>query len=521
MSTALTKPIWTATPVPQAEAARLTWNVQADVCVVGAGIAGLSVALCLLEHGRSVIVLDRHDIGEGETLRTSAHLSSALDGRYVELERLHGEGGARMAAESHRAAIDRIEDWVAKYGIECDFRRVDGYLFRAPESHQRILDEECTAARRAGLDAELCPDGAPGAEHLGPALRFPDQARIHVRHYLFGLAAAVRRAGGRVFGGADIVVVHDGDAFAGVRTREGVEVRAGAVVVATNVPFHRRVAVHTKQAAYRTFVVAGRIPRGEIADALYWDTGDPYHYARCLDGGANADWQYLIVGGEDCRTGQAEEAHRPFEALTAWARTFAPAFSDVEFAWSGQVLEPVDGLAFIGADPGAKRIFVVTGDSGNGLTHGTLAGPLLTALMHDGDHPWRRLYDPGRRRLNGAWLEENANVGLQYRDWLSSGNVESAARIRVGEGAVVRHGMHRFALYRSVDDEIRAFSARCPHLGCSVRWNAIEKSWDCPCHGSRFAAHDGRVLNGPALQGLEEVDVPRTDRESNDAPTTE
>jgi glycine/D-amino acid oxidase-like deaminating enzyme len=371
MFTALTKPFWTATPVPQAEAVRLTRNVQADVCVVGAGIAGLSVALCLLEHGRSVIVLDRYDVGEGETLRTSGHLSSALDDRYVELERLHGEGGARMAAESHRAAIDRIEDWVAKYGIECDFRRVDGYLFRAPESDQRILDEECAAARRAGLDAELCTDGAPGAEHLGPALRFPDQARIHVRHYLLGLAAAVRRSGGRVFGGADVVVVHDGDAFAGVRTREGVEVRAGAVVVATNAPFHRRVAVHTKQAAYRTFVVAGRIPRGEIADALYWDTGDPYRYARCLDGGANADWQYLIVGGEDCRTGQAEEAHRPFEALTAWARMFAPAFSDVEFAWSGQVLEPVDGLAFIGADPGAKRIFVVTGDSGNGLTHGT------------------------------------------------------------------------------------------------------------------------------------------------------
>jgi glycine/D-amino acid oxidase-like deaminating enzyme len=245
MSTALTKPIWTATPAPQAEAARLTWNVQADVCVVGAGIAGLSVALCLLERGRSVIVLDRYDVGDGETLRTSGHLASALDDRYVELERLHGEGGARMAAESHRAAIDRIEGWVAKYGIECDFRRVDGYLVRTPESDERILDDECAAARRAGLDVELCTDGAPGAEHFGPALRFPDQARIHVRNYLFGLAAAVRRAGGRVFGGADVVAVYDGDGVAGVRTRDGVEVRAGAVVVATNAPFHRRVAFHT------------------------------------------------------------------------------------------------------------------------------------------------------------------------------------------------------------------------------------------------------------------------------------
>ena len=506
MSTALTKAIWTATPAPKAQALRLTWNAQADVCVVGAGIAGLSVALCLLEYGRSVIVLDRDGVGEGESLRTSAHLTCVLDHRYFELERLHGADGARMAAESHRSAIDQIEEWVRRYGIDCGFRRVDGYLIRAPESHERILAEECATACRAGLDVELCTDGAPGTEHLGPALRFPNQARIHARDYLFGLAAAVRRAGGGVFGGADVVSVHDGDAIAGVRTRDGIEVRAGAVVVATNAPFHRRVAFHTKQAAYRTFVVAGRVPRGAVEDALYWDTGHPYHYVRCLDGGEHSAWDYLIVGGEDCRTGRAEDAHRPFEALATWARTFSPGFGDVEFAWSGQVLEPVDGLAFIGADPRKKRIFVVTGGSGNGLTHGTLAGPLLAARMHGEDHPWRRLYEPGRKQLTGAWLEENANVGRQYRDWVSSGNVESAARISAGEGAVIRHGLHRFALYRDADGAVHAFSARCPHLGCAVRWNAIEKSWDCPCHGSRFAAHDGHVLNGPALEGLERAD---------------
>ena len=283
----------------------------------------------------------------------------------------------------------------------------------------------------------------------------------------------------------------------------------------TNVPFHRRVALHTKQAAYRTFVIAGRVPRGSVSDALYWDTGDPYHYVRCLSGGQNTDWDYLIVGGEDYKTGQADEAQEPFDALKSWARSFSPSFGDAEYAWSGQILEPVDGLAFIGADPDAKNVFIVTGDSGNGLTHGTLAGPLLTALIRGDDHPWRRLYEPGRKRLNGAWLEENANVALQYRDWVSSGDVESGARIGKGEGAVVRHGLHRFALYRSGDDVVHAFSARCPHLGCAVRWNAIEKSWDCPCHGSRFAAHDGHVLNGPALSGLERADdtIPQSDRE--------
>jgi glycine/D-amino acid oxidase-like deaminating enzyme/nitrite reductase/ring-hydroxylating ferredoxin subunit len=514
MATALSESIWTRGSIAAPPIERLTATAVADVCIVGAGIAGLSVALCLLEQGRSVIVLDRDGIGEGETQRTSAHLASALDDRYVELERLHGKDGAKVAAESHRAAIDQIEEWVSKYAIDCDFQRVNGYLFRAPESHERILDDEYAAARRAGLAVELYPAGVAGIEQFGPVLCFPDQARIHVRDYVFSLAQIVRRAGGRLFNDAEVVAI-DESRNAGVRTRSGIEVRAGAVVVATNVPFHRRVALHTKQAAYRTFVIAGRIPRGAVSDALYWDTGDPYHYVRCLSGGKAVDWDYLIVGGEDCKTGQADEGEKPFDALQTWARSFAPSFGEAEYAWSGQIVEPVDGLAFIGVDPGAKNVFLVTGDSGNGLTHGTLAGPLLAALIRGDDHPWRRVYDPGRKRLNGTWLEENANVGLQYRDWLSAGDVGSGSRIAKGEGAVIRHGLHRFALYRSVDDVVHAFSARCPHLGCAVRWNAIEKSWDCPCHGSRFAAHDGHVLNGPALNGLERADdaIPPSDRE--------
>jgi glycine/D-amino acid oxidase-like deaminating enzyme/nitrite reductase/ring-hydroxylating ferredoxin subunit len=504
MATALSKSIWTRGVASPPHIERLSSNVHADVCVVGAGIAGLSVALCLLEQRRSVIVLDREGVGEGETLRTSAHLASALDDRYAELERLHGEEGAKLAAESHRAAINQIERWVREHAIDCDFQRVEGYLFRAPESHEKILDDEYVAARRAGLAVELYPTGAPGLGHYGPALCFWDQARIQPRDYLFALAEVVRRAGARLFK-ANVVSIDDG-AETCVHTQEGIEVHAGAVVVATNVPFHRRVALHTKQAAYRTFVIAARVPRGAVSDALYWDTGDPYHYVRCLSGGKDADWDYLIVGGEDCKTGQPDEEEKPFDALTSWGQSFCSSFGAPEYAWSGQILEPVDGLAFIGADRGAKNIFVATGDSGNGLTHGTLAGPLLAALIHGEDHPWRSLYDPSRKRLNGTWLEENASVALQYRDWLSSGDTESGARIPTGEGAVVRHGLHRLALYRSNDSVLHAFSARCPHLGCSVRWNAIEKSWDCPCHGSRFAALDGHVLNGPALSGLERAD---------------
>lgn len=503
MTSATSTPLWTALhPPPTQPLPRLPAGLSADVCVIGAGIAGLSVALSILQSGRRVVVLDRDGIGGGETLRTSAHLSSALDDRYSELERWHGEDGARLAAHSHQLAIDQVEQWVRAHAIECDFARVDGYLLRAPEDDSDVLEREFNAALRIGQPV-IRVAHAPSAEQFGTALKFPQQARIEISRYLHGLAAAVQRAGGRIFGHAEAVEVHGGDAPR-VVMEDGHEVRAGCIVVATNVPFHHRVTMHTKQAAYRTFVLAARVPVGEVADALYWDTADPYHYVRTQPVGQGG-YEYLIVGGEDHKTGQPEQDIDRFARLERWARGFCPLLGPIEFRWTGQIIEPVDGMAFIGADPGERNVFMVTGDSGNGLTHGTLAGPLLAALTAGEEHPWTRLYDPSRKQLNASWLSENANVVLQYRDLLTGGDQSDIDGIARGQGAVLRRGLHRLATFRDEAGILQVFSARCPHLGCSVRWNGDESSWDCPCHGSRFDPHDGRVLNGPAASGLSRV----------------
>jgi glycine/D-amino acid oxidase-like deaminating enzyme/nitrite reductase/ring-hydroxylating ferredoxin subunit len=479
-------------------------NLETDVCIVGAGIAGLSTAYHLARNGDRVVVLDDGAIGGGETGRTTAHLTSALDDRYDQLESLHGERGARLAALSHTAAIQSIERIVLETGARCGFEHVDGFLFAPPGESPDLLKRELEAARRAGLIVQWL-DRAPIADFdTGPALRFPDQAQFHPLAYLDALARSVESAGGRI--ARAHAVEFTGGKSARVTTSDGHTIAADALVVATNTPVNDRVAIHTKQAPYRTYVVGLRVPRGHVTRALFWDTADPYHYVRVqpVDVGS----ELLIVGGEDHRTGQRDDGEQRFVHLEEWARTRFPCAQGVEFRWSGQVMEPVDSLAFIGRNPGDDdNVFVVTGDSGNGMTHGAIAGILLADLIHGRENPWSELYDPSRKsvRALAEFAREGAASQVGYAGWVTSGEVSSPDEIPPGEGAVMRRGLAKVAVYRAESGACIERSAVCPHLGCIVAWNRTEKTWDCPCHGSRFAS-DGHVVNGPARGGLAPVE---------------
>lgn len=489
----------------------LETNLQTDVCVVGAGIAGLTTAYTLASEGLSVVVIDSGTIGSGETGRTTAHLSNALDDRYFQLEKLHGEKGARLAALSHTMAIDRIEATVAREEIRCDFERLDGYLFVPPGESTEVLEQELAAARRAGLTRTEMVERAPLANYnTGPCLRFPDQGQFHPLLYLQSLAKAFERSGGKIFCGTHAMEFQDG-AAASAKTAGGFTVSAGALVVATNTPVNNVVAVHTKQAAYRTYAIGLRIGRETLPKALYWDTGDPYHYVRRWD---HDEHGVLIVGGEDHKTGQEEMSEERFRSLEAWARTRVPGAGEVLYRWSGQVMEPVDSLAFIGRNPGDKNIYIATGDSGHGMTHGTIAGILITDLILGRYNEWSTLYDPGRisLRATAEFAKENLNVAAQYRDYATGGEIDDVAEIAPGSGAVMRDGLKKVAVYRDENGYIHQCSAVCPHLGGIVHWNLVEHSWDCPCHGSRFDA-TGNVINGPAISGLEPVHDPEPVRQ--------
>lgn len=482
----------------------LAEDTRVDVCVIGAGIAGLSVGYRLAREGRKVVLLDDGPIAGGETERTTAHLANALDDRFSTLEKKFGEEGARLAAESHGAAIDFIQQIVELEKIECAFSRLDGFLFQPPGGPEQDLRDEFHAARRAGLSVEMVRSALEFFD-TGPAIRFPNQGQIHPYQYIRGLVEAFLRCGGVIHTGTHVTSVTDGRPVE-VKTSAGHTVTCAAAVVATNSPINDRVAIHTKQAPYRTYVVAIRMPSGAAPKALFWDmqqanNPDAYHYVRSQ---RMADYDLLIVGGEDHKTGQADDALRRWGSLEQWARQRFPNGAAVEFRWSGQVLEPVDGLAFIGRNPGEENVYIATGDSGQGMTHGTIAGMLIPDLIIGKSNPWAKLYDPSRIKLSAAkeFAEENLNVAARYAEHLSPGEIRNVEDLQCDCGAVMRRGLNHAAVYRDEQGEIHELSAICPHLGCIVHWNSAEKSWDCPCHGSRFSRY-GEVVNGPANANLE------------------
>lgn len=493
-------------------------DTSADVCVVGAGIAGITTAYLLAREGRSVVVLEDGVVGGGETGRTTAHLSNALDDRYYELERLFGERGARLAAESHTAAINLIEAIAAEEEIDCDFERLDGYLFVPPDCSKEELERELDAAHRAGLSDVEWVDKAPIKDFdTERCLRFPRQGQFNPVKYLSGLTEAIKRRGGRIFTGTHVCEIQGGSS-ACVKTNHGASVTAGAIVLATNTPVNDLLSISSKQHAYRTYVIGAQVPTGSVTKALYWDTCDPYHYIRIQsavgshngnNGGKNNEgYDVLIVGGEDHKSGEEDDGDERFAELYRWTRRRFPMIGKIEFQWSGHILEPSDSLAFIGRHPqDAENVFIATGDSGHGMTHGTIAGMLLTDLILGRANDWARLYDPSRLVANATldYIRDNATVLSHYTDWLTGGEVGSAQEIDTDEGCIFRRGLTKIAAYRDENGVLHEHQAICPHLGCVVAWNSTEKSWDCPCHGSRYDKL-GRVINGPSLRNLERAD---------------
>jgi glycine/D-amino acid oxidase-like deaminating enzyme/nitrite reductase/ring-hydroxylating ferredoxin subunit len=485
---------------------RLDGDARADVVVVGGGMTGLTAAYLLARGGRSVVLLERNRCAEVDTAHTTAHLTMVTDTRLKDLVSKLGRTHAQAIWDAGRAAIAQIDEIACEHEIDCGFKWVEGYLHardsKAGADEADTLRAEAALACELGFDATFVTT-VPFAG--GPGVRFHDQARIHPRRYLAGVARAFTEAGGRIFEHSEAEEFRETPLAV---KANGHWVSCGDVVLATHNPLMGIASMsmastfQTKLALYSSYVVAGRVPRGTVPDALFWDTGDPYRYIRLE---AHRDHDLLIVGGEDHKTGQVEDTRECFERVERVARERVP---DIELThrWSGQVIETPDGVPYIGRM--TDHQYAATGFAGNGMTFGTLAGVMVADAIDGRANPWAELFEPGRSALRrGLWEYVKENADYPYymvRDRFAGAEGRSLRSVKRGSGKVIEHNGEKVAAFRDSHGALTLRSAVCTHMGCVVGWNDAESTWDCPCHGSRFTAQ-GEVISGPAESPLGEV----------------
>ena len=475
-------------------------TLEVDVCVAGAGILGLLTAALLKRAGQTVAVLEADRVAAGVTGYTTAKVTVLHGLIYDHVRSSFGADGARHYAEANRAGLDLIARWAADHDIDCDLRRTSAFTYAEDPGDLGQLREEVDAAREAGVAAELV-DAIELPWEVAGAVRLDDQLEFHPRRFLLPVADWIAGDGSHVCERARVSAVNDGDPCR-VETEDGGVVLAREVVIATHYPTLDRGGFFARLSAERSYALGLRV-RGPVPRGMFLSTESPSHSVRSTphDGG-----ELLIVGGESHKTGTGGDTTERYARLEAWARERFDVES-VEYRWSAQDAMPLDGIPYVGRlSPAARHLWTASGFKKWGMTNGAAAAIMLADAITGDPNPWMQTFDANRFKplASGArLLKETASVGAHFfGDRLGGPDLHSLEELAPGEGALVAHDGETVAAFRDADGRVSAVSPVCTHMYCRVSWNAAERSWDCPCHGSRFAP-DGTVLQGPAVEPLE------------------
>jgi glycine/D-amino acid oxidase-like deaminating enzyme/nitrite reductase/ring-hydroxylating ferredoxin subunit len=489
--------LWAATASP-AERPALEGDISTGALVVGAGITGLVTAWLLQREGHEVTVIDQDRVANGVTGYTTGKLSSLHQVAYSELAGSFGPDGTRVYAEANEAGLARIAELVDGLAIDCDFRRRPNYTYAATADDLDTVQEEVTAARAAGLDASFVSE-VPLPYPTSGAVVLENQAEFHPVRFAVGLAEALERDGVRIFERTRALKTHDGDPCV-VRTTGG-EIEARHVVLATHFPFPDRGLYFARVHAERSYCIAAPV-EGDPPEGMFISATSP---VRSIRFHPEAGRELLILGGEGHGVGRGGPTAPRYEALERFAREHF-AIGEVTYRWSAQDNYTADGAPLVGPlTPRSRHTWIATGFRKWGLAMGAAAAELIADEIADRANSWRRLFHSTRFKpvaSGKALVEQNAATGLHFvADRLTRRAADETDRIAPGEGRIVSRRGKQVAVSRDHDGTLQAVSARCTHLGCIVTWNDAERSWDCPCHASRFAP-DGSVLQGPAVQPL-------------------
>ena len=493
---------WMAT-APSAPYPAADTDLEVDTAVVGGGMAGLSTAWELARAGRSVAVLEAGRIAAGVTGNTTAKLSALHTVTYDRLRRTRGAEAARLYARSQMDAVERAAEIVDELGVDCEWERVPAFTYVDDTARVGEIEAEADAAAEAGLPAEFVSGEGTGLPFpVAGAVRVPDQAQFHPRKYLLALAADLTARGGRIYERTRVTGLTEGEPCR-LTTKEGTTVTARDVVVATHYPVFDRALLFTRLSPRRELAIAAPVPTDRDPGGMYITSEHRIRSVRTAPYGEGQ--RLLIVTGESFTPGTGDSAER-LRRLAGWAREHFPGI-ELSHRWAAQDNDPTDTVPLVGRfHPGSRHTYVATGFGGWGISGGVVASRLITALIAGDGPPWAGLYDP-RRLVSAAreapsFVRHQADVGRHFvGDRLTTAHTGSAAELAPGSGAVLRVNGSRRAVYRDEEGRLHSVSARCTHLGCLVGFNHAERTWECPCHGSRFGV-DGSVLQGPATAPL-------------------
>lgn len=500
------KSLWQITAnAPSARDGAVPADLQ-DVVVIGGGITGLSTALALRMEGLKCVLVEARNIGFGTTGGTSAHVNTVLDLSYDRMISKFGEERSALVARGAVSAYDRIRQWAAHFSPACNWQSREAFMYAEDEEQGKALEQLVEGTGKVGLPVELV-DRIPVHASFIKAARFGEQAQFHPTRYIAGIASTFVAKGGKLLEECRAIDIGPEKEALVIHTTRGI-IRARHAVYATHIPPGVDI-LHFRNAPYRSYVLAARLQReADHPQALVYDMRDPYYYYRTevVDGTS-----YLIAGGCDHKTGHQEDTTEPFRELEAHVRSIFPVRSISE-QWSSQYYEPTDGLPYIGRLPqGDERIYVATGFNGNGMTLGTLSSIVLTDLIVRGESPYQEVFDPARVSLVAGFsnfVKEAADVvGHLVAAPFPAEKMRDLEELPRGGGQVVRLEGRSVALHRDDQGRLHAVDPACSHIKCTVAWNGAERSWDCPCHGSRFTP-DGDVLTAPSRKPLQRVELP-------------
>ena len=488
--------VWLAT-TPETEYDQLDGDTSAETVVVGGGIAGLTTATLLAEDGRNVTLIERDRVGVGVTGHTTAKVTAQHGLIYATIARKHDRETARRYAEANKAGMEFVAERVTDHDIDCGFERLPAYTFTESADDIGTIRDEVGVARDIGLPASFV-ESVPVADAAG-AIKFDDQAEFDPRRYLLTLAEAFVDAGGRIFEETRATDI-DGGSSCRVETEHGT-ITAEDVVVATHFPILDRAGYFARQYPKRSYVLAVQATNPPT-EGMYYRSGTPYFSARSteIDGET-----VTLVGGQNHKTGQGGSTVKRYRQLASVAREHFDVES-VEYRWSTQDYVSVDKLPYVGRlGPFERNVYVATGFAGWGMTNGTAAGIMLADEIQGQSNSWLDTFDPLRATVRASaheFAEENADVAKHFAgDWAKGLRTSDLRDLSRDEATVCRRDGDVLGVYRDESDTLHTVDAVCPHLGCLVQWNDGERTWDCPCHGSRFEL-DGRVINGPANEDL-------------------